>query len=195
MEDLNAHYWDKRYLAQRTGWDLKRVSPPLKAYIDQLSDTQFSVLIPGCGNAYEAFYLASQGFTSITLLDISSVLVERLQAQLAPYPAVRVLCQDFFQHQGQYDLILEQTFFCALPLSLRQAYVKQVHQLLKPGGSLVGLLFDRSFSGEEPPFGGSEAEYRELFGHDFLFHALEPCYNSIPPRAGTELFIHFRKPH
>ncbi|HXH19987.1 MAG TPA: hypothetical protein VNJ07_12995 [Chitinophagales bacterium] len=29
-------------------------------------------------------------------------------------PVVRLIHRDFFKHQGRYDLIIEQTFFCAI---------------------------------------------------------------------------------
>jgi hypothetical protein len=47
--------------SNETGWDLGQVSPPLKAYIDQLTDKNLRILIPGCGNSYEAEYLLEKG--------------------------------------------------------------------------------------------------------------------------------------
>lgn len=61
-------------------------------------------------------------------------------------------------------------------------------ELLKPGGKLIGLLFDRIFEGG-PPFGGDKEEYEQLLKTQFTIKTLEPCYNSIQPRAGTELFM------
>jgi len=84
---------------------------------------------------------------------------------------------------------VEQTFFCALDPSLRKDYVAKMVELLKPGGKLVGLLFDRQFEEAGPPFGGSKAEYEELFSGKLQISTLAPCYNSIGPRAGTELFL------
>jgi 2-keto-3-deoxy-6-phosphogluconate aldolase len=71
-EILDEQYWNNRYINNETGWDLRQVSPPLKAYFDQLENKNSSILIPGCGNAYEAIYLAEQGFTNITVIDIAS---------------------------------------------------------------------------------------------------------------------------
>ena len=47
------------------GWDLGEVSPPIKSYIDTLEDKNIRILIPGCGNTYEAEYLLEQGFTKL----------------------------------------------------------------------------------------------------------------------------------
>jgi SAM-dependent methyltransferase len=196
-EILNAHYWDDRYQQHQTGWDMRHVSPPLAAYFRQLTDKTITILIPGCGNAYEAADLLDNGFSSITLIDISEVLVARLRATFAsrPHSAPTLITGDFFDlpDTGKYDLIVEQTFFCALAPSLRDNYVQKMYNLLRPGGKLIGLLFDRDFTGG-PPFGGHREEYLRLFEKKFRIKTLEPCYNSIPPRAGSELFFIAEKP-
>ena len=187
---LDRDYWDNRYLQKETGWDLGQVSPPIEAYINQLTDKGISILIPGCGNAYEAVNLLKKGFTNITLIDLSPTLVEQLKSTLSQFPTnnIKVICGDFFSLQGEFDLIIEQTFFCALHPSLRKDYCKKMSELLAPKGKLVGLLFNRNFE-NNPPFGGSIEEYEELFSPFFKIRKMEPCYNSIPPRQGSELFI------
>lgn len=190
---LNDQYWSERYEKSQTGWDVGNVSPALKAYFDQLNTQSISILIPGCGNAYEAEYLLQQGFTDITLIDISGVLVQNLQVKLKDYiekGVCRVIHQDFFEHSGNYDLIVEQTFFCAIDPTLRPKYAEKMSELLKLTGHLVGLLFDRQFVGG-PPFGGTKEEYILYFSQYFDLKTIEKCTNSIPPRAGNELFINF----
>lgn len=193
MTTLNEQYWNERYATNATGWDLGAVSPPLKAYIDQLADKHLRILIPGCGNTYEAAYLLQQGFTNITVLDIAPLLVAELQQQFAKEPHLKVVEGDFFAHQGEYDLILEQTFFCAIDPALRPAYAQQMHQLLVPGGKLVGVLFNREFEAAGPPFGGTADEYRTYFEPPFEPMVFSPCYNSVTPRAGNELFVVLQK--
>ena len=189
---MEGTYWENRWQQGQTNWDLGEASPPLKAYLAGVADRDLAILIPGCGNAYEATYLVERGFTNVTLLDIAPTAVARLQEQFGD--RVQVQEADFFAWTGAYDLILEQTFFCALVPSQRPAYVRQMHRLLKPGGRLVGVLFDREFSIEGPPFGGSRAEYEALFIPWFTLEVLAPCYNSARPRQGTELFICLEKP-
>ncbi|CAA9248591.1 MAG: Thiopurine S-methyltransferase [uncultured Cytophagales bacterium] len=189
---MDETYWESRWQQGQTGWDLGQASPPLKAYLEGVTDTSLAILIPGCGNAYEAAYLVERGFTDVTLLDIAPTAVARLREQFGD--RVRVQEADFFAWEGAYDLILEQTFFCALPPDRRPAYVRHMHRLLKPGGRLVGVLFDREFGTTGPPFGGSRAEYEALFAPFFTPRVLAPCYNSAPPRRGTEVFISLEKP-
>lgn len=190
---LSGEYWNNRYLQQQTGWDIGNVSTPLKEYIDQLTDKDCSILIPGGGNSYEALYLLEQGFTDITVIDLAPAVTEKLKQQtVTNADKIKIITGDFFDLEGQYDLILEQTFFCAIDPELRKQYVIKMAALLKPYGKLVGVLFNRSFEGG-PPFGGNETEYNHLFSSTFRHIRMEPCYNSIPPRVGSELFIVMRK--
>jgi SAM-dependent methyltransferase len=192
--ELNKEYWNNRYIQQQTGWDIGSVAPPLKEYIDQLIDKNSSILIPGCGNAYEAAYLLQQGFKNVTLVDIAPAATAAVEDKLSTYinNGLQIITGDFFDLKTTYDLILEQTFFCALDPTLRSVYVEKMVSLLNPGGKLVGLLFNRHFEGG-PPFGGSKLEYQELFTPQFNIQMMDTAYNSIAPRAGTELFVKMTK--
>ena len=187
--ELGEAYWNNQYNSGTTGWDLGEVSPPLKAYTRQLTNKELRILIPGCGNTYEAEYLLEQGFTNITLIDIAPELVDRLKKKFSANPDIRIIPGDFFTHTGEYDLVLEQTFFCAIDPSMRKAYVAKMKELIVPGGKIAGLLFDREFEKQGPPFGGSAGEYRNLFENDFVFNSFDKCYNSFEKRKGTELFV------
>jgi len=187
---LDKEFWDGLYTAGVTGWDLGAVSPPLQAYIDQLPDKNIRILIPGCGNAWEAAYLAENGFRNVTLIDIAPTPVKKTRELLGE--KVTVVEGDFFDLEGQYDLILEQTFFCALDPALRERYVLKMTALLAPGGMLAGVLFNTKFEKQGPPFGGTAEEYRHLFSGHLEMITMEPCYNSVKPRMGNELFIQFK---
>lgn len=191
-EFLSQDYWNNRYEAEETGWDLKTISPPLKTYIDQLTDKNLRILIPGCGSGYEAEYLLKQGFQNVTVIDFAPLVVEKMQSYMSEYQNIKIICTDFFTHTGEYDLILEQTFFCALDPSLRTKYVQKMNELLDKNGKLVGLLWDIQFL-KNPPFGGNREEYLSLFSDTFKINLLEPCYNSVKPRQGNELFFNFSK--
>ncbi len=186
---LDEAFWSEKYLSGYTGWDIGYVSTPLKEYIDQLSNKNLKILIPGGGNSYEAEYLFEKGFTNVSVIDISSIPLENLSKRVPSFPKKNLLHLDYFDLEETYDLILEQTFFCALNPEIRKMYVEKTHQLLNPKGKLVGVLFNIPLNVDKPPFGGSESEYRPLFEDKFLIVKMETAYNSIPQREGNELFI------
>lgn len=193
MFDLNSSYWNNRYLSDDFGWDIGACSTPLQQYIDQLDNKDLTVLIPGAGNAYEAEYLYRQGFKNVFVLDFAKEPLQKFHERMPDFPEVQLIEQDFFRHEGQYDLVIEQTFFCALSPELRPRYVQQMHGLLKAGGRLAGVLFNDPMNADKPPFGGNMEEYRKLFEPLFKIRTLAPCYNSIKPRAGREAFIILEK--
>ncbi|RYU77896.1 methyltransferase domain-containing protein [Hymenobacter persicinus] len=194
---LDAAYWQERYAAGRTGWDAGAITPPLREYFSQLElPANSRILIPGAGRAYEAEALHGQGYKNIFVADLAPAALAALHQRVPGFPAEHLLLADFFALPAQppYDLIVEQTFFCALDPALRPAYAQKCAELLRPGGTLMGLLFDTDFGpSSEPPFGGTREEYRAYFAPYFNFHHFETAYNSLPPRQGRELFICLKK--
>jgi thiopurine S-methyltransferase len=77
--DLSSKAWDNRYLNTDIGWDLGEVSPPLKAYFDQLENKALSILIPGGGNSYEAEYLFKKGFQNVFVIDLSKTALDNIK--------------------------------------------------------------------------------------------------------------------
>ena len=189
---LDQEYWDTQYKTNATGWDLGKISPAIEAFTKTLENKNTRILIPGCGNSYEAEHLLNEGFTNITVIDIAPTLIENLQKKFQNNPNIQIILGDFFEHQADYELIIEQTFFCALPPTMREQYVRKMHELLSDKGKLVGLLFNKTFE-SGPPFGGSQSEYEQLFEPYFEFLQMDLCQNSIKPRANSELFIEFQK--
>jgi SAM-dependent methyltransferase len=186
---LNKAFWDNRYKNQNTGWDIGYVSTPLKTYFDQLIHKDLKILIPGGGNSYEAEYLHNLGFNNVYVVDISSLPLQSLKKRLPDFPSKYLIHSNFFDLELRFDIIIEQTFFCALDPKLRPQYVKKAHQLLNENGKIVGLLFNEPLHNDHPPFGGNEDEYRAYFNSDFNIEIMSSCYNSIKSRAESELFI------
>ncbi len=186
---LNNKYWNNRYKNSKTGWSIGYPSIPITDYIDQLTNKSIKILIPGCGHGFEAEYLFKKGFTNVYVLDYSEIALFEFKERVPEFPTSNLIETDFFKHNETYDLIIEQTFFCALTPTLRKEYVSHCHKLLKTKGKLVGLLFNDNLNTDKPPFGGNKKIYLELFENIFKIETLENCYNSIPARKDRELFI------
>lgn len=190
--NLNKDFWENRYETNETGWDVGEITTPLKDYIDQIKNKDLKILIPGAGNGYEFDYLISKGFKNVWVVDIAKQPLENL-ASRNPEFKNNFIESDFFELNQQFDLIIEQTFFCALEPNLRSKYVDKMHSLLNNKGKLFGLLFDFELTEVGPPFGGCKEEYIELFKEKFNLKVLDRAYNSIKPREGRELFFIFEK--
>lgn len=189
LTKLDKEFWSDRWKNNTTGWDIGEISRPIKEYIDQLEDKSIKILIPGAGNAHEGEYLWKQGFTNVHIIDISEYPLASFQERNPNFPKENLICADFFDFNESFDLVIEQTFFCALNPQLRKKYVKKMNEILKTNGKLVGVMFDFPLTDEGPPFGGSTEEYKSSFSEDFSVEIMDRCINSIEPRQGRELFV------
>jgi SAM-dependent methyltransferase len=192
MSKLDEAYWTSRYQSNQTGWNVGHPTPPLVDYTIAVVSKESSILIPGAGKGHEAFHLSKIGFKNITVCDLSEEPLTFIKNKDSTN-TIKTIKGDFFELNKQFDLILEQTFFCALNPKSRIKYVDKMYELLNPSGILAGVLFNRTFDKKGPPFGGSKEEYINLFSNKFEIIHLENCYNSIPSRSGSEVFIEFRK--
>jgi len=192
MIDLSSDYWTSKYETSNIGWDTGGITTPLQTYFDQLTDKSLKILIPGCGNGYEAEYLHKNGF-DVTVVDLSDIPLKNLKQRCPSFPEESLIQADFFEFNGAFDLIIEQTFFSALNPNLRRAYAKKMHELLLPTGKLVGLLFNLELFQDHPPFGGNLETYKPIFSPYFNFNVFENSHNSIEPRKGNELFMNLTK--
>ena len=189
---MNEEYWTKRYNEGQTGWDIGYASPQLIAAAEKHpKDTR--ILIPGAGNAYEAEALWKLGYKNTHVVDISKAPLDNLAQRVPDMPASQLIHSNFFELKGEFDVILEQTFYCALPPAMRDDYVRQMASLLPSGGMLTGLLFDFPLTEQGPPFGGDREEYKMRFSSLFEIIILETAPLSIEPRQGKEFYFELVK--
>lgn len=188
---LTENYWTSRYENQLSGWDVGHITPPIKEYVDSLTNKSITILIPGAGNAHEAEYLHNLGFTNVNVCDLSEMPLNNLKERCPSFPTEHLIQGNFFELEGSYDLIIEQTFFCAINPSLRETYAQKMKSLLNPDGKLVGVMFDADFPFDGPPFGGKANDYEVLFSKYFDSVDIQKCTSSISPRLGNEVFVKF----
>jgi len=58
---------------------------------------------------------------------------------------INIILGDFFKHEGEYELILEQTFFCSINPPLRKDYKAMMKELLAQRGKRIEVLIAREF--------------------------------------------------
>lgn len=194
-DSLNENFWNNRYLENNTGWDLGAISPAIKKWFDTKKNKDLQILIPGAGKGHEVKYGFDHGFNNIHYLDISNGAVTFFKDNCTNFPKEQILISDFFDLKKDlfFDVVIEQTFFCAISPILRKSYIKKTYEILKENGCIIGLLFNRKFDTQGPPFGGLYEEYVELFSTLFVIEKLENSINSAIPRKGNEFWIKMRK--
>lgn len=123
-----------------------------------------SALIPGMGRGYDLEAIArSDKYSRVVGMDISPEGCRIAKSYLdncdLPRQIHQVVPADFFapgkEHDGVYDLVIDYTFLCALPLKLRKDWGKRMGELIKPGGSLLTFIYpikESPLPGDGPPF-------------------------------------------
>lgn len=159
--------WEQHYLEGNTPWNKGQPSPPMLEWVSQ-NKPAGRALVPGCGVGHDVAMLAQHGLEAYGL-DIAPTAIAMAQ-KTYPQLADCFLLADLFEPPtdllGSFDFLFEHTCLCALPPEWRVRYEKAAHELLKPGGLLVGVWFmnPEMDPGEQgPPFGIEVTELSTLF--------------------------------
>jgi SAM-dependent methyltransferase len=184
QDSSKPEFWETRYRDCVTPWDAGRVQQALIAFAGKLNAGS-RVLIPGCGSAYEAYFMADSGF-DVLAIDFSEAAVDAARRNLACFPGI-VQQADFFEFGpvGLFDVIYERAFLCALPRRIWASYSSRAADLLPAGGLLAGYFyFDESVKG--PPFGTNSDQLKALLSPSFDLIEDAAVHDSIPIFSGKE---------
>ena len=153
-----------RGLARGQAFDANQPEPALVALMERHALPAGRALVPGCGRGYSVVQLASPERTALGL-DIAPTGVAAardfiteavggsdLEAQVDVQEA------DFFSAEivskiGQFEVVYDCTFLCAIQPDMRKAWANQMNKLLAPNGELITLIFPNGPLGSTgPPF-------------------------------------------
>lgn len=190
-DPATPEFWNVRFDANFTPWDQRGVPQCLRDYL-VANPTPQKVLIPGCGAANEVEHFLARHWAPIAI-DFSPAAVAQARMQLGPL-ASYVREDDFFGdtiRAGDFDVIYERAFLCALPRRLWPAWAKRVAELIPHavGGSESGRLigfFVEDDNPKGPPFGLKSGELEELLSPAFTLLDKTVPQDSIPVFAGKE---------
>src|SRR3954468_11807784 len=111
--------WDESYRKGEVQWDKGAPSPPLRQYLER-HPARGRALVPGCGHGHEVALAVDHGLDAIGL-DIAPTGIAEARA-LYPQLAERFVLGNFFDPpatlHGGFDVVIEHTCLCALPLTL-----------------------------------------------------------------------------
>jgi SAM-dependent methyltransferase len=184
QDSSKPEFWETRYRDHVTPWDAGKVPTPLREYAATLASGA-RILIPGCGSAHDAAWLAHAGF-DVLAIDFSPAAVEVARQTLGEFAHV-VREADFFDFDAgaPFDLIYERAFLCALPRKMWAGYAPRCAQLLAPGGRLAGFYFFAD-ARKGPPFGTNQDELDALLRDRFMRVDDKPVDESIDVFRGKE---------
>jgi len=197
-------FWDDLYARGQDGWDLGTPSPPLAAWLAQggsFPDTGAGagarVAVPGCGRGHDVRLLARRGYR-VTGFDFADAAVAEARARArADGVSADFEQRDIFtlaaDHGGAFDAVWEYTCFCAVNPARREEYARLVHDLLRPGGILLGCFFPLRDGTDGPPFPVSRPEIERVLAPWFDILEAGPPAESVEQRRGLEWLVRARR--
>lgn len=191
----DAAYWQAIYEEGDMGWDKGVPAPPFLRVLNERPFPEGSrVLVPGCGLGHEVLYLAGLDYP-VTAVDFAAGAIAGLRSRIGDLP-VTALQRDIFSlpedHEAAFDVVLEHTCFCAIPLEMRPRYAEVMHAVLVNGGRLVGLFYETDAE-EGPPFKTTQSDIKEHFSEYFEVVRLEQPSDSFEGRKGKEWLVEMKK--
>jgi methyl halide transferase len=187
----DAAYWQAIYEEGDIGWDKGEPAPPLVRAMNEFEVPHGSrILVPGCGLGHEVLYLAKKGF-QVTAVDFASSAIAGLKARAGDIPIV-ALQRDLFtldhDHSSSFDVVIEHTYFCAIPKEMRDEYARVMHAVLSDGGRIVGLFYETDKE-DGPPHRTTKADIEQHFSCLFEIVHFERPVDSFDNRLGNEWLV------
>lgn len=184
-------FWNTLYKDKKTPWDQGGVPERLNKFV-QTTDKSLKVLIPGCGSAYEAKYLAELGY-DVTAIDISCEAIERAKKIVGVQPVV-IENRDFFElEEAKFDLIYERAFLCSFDPILRTKFILQCQKLLNNDGCIFGFFFVSQERESGPPFPIAKENLELLMKDKFQLVEDEVNKNGLQVFDGNERWQVWKK--
>ena len=185
-------FWDLRYGASFAPWDAGKVPAQLRSFA-AAPHAGASVLVPGCGSAWDVRCFADDGW-AVLGIDFSHEAIAAALPILGPH-AHRVRQADFFAPiaEAPFDAVYERAFLCALPRRMWPEWALRMGEVVIAGGMLAGFFyFDMGERG--PPFPlHSQQELDALLAARFERVEDSPVPDSIPVFLGKERWQAWRR--
>ena len=170
-------------------WDRGTPHPLLAQWVESrgLDGAGRRALIVGCGPGWDAEHIASLGFATVAF-DISAAAIEEVRRRF-PHSPVRYVTADLLappaKWRGAFDLVVESLTVQSMPDPPRAAAIRQVGDLVAPGGTLVvvATAYDESFPIEPPPWPLTRAEVQAFATCDLRPVRIEQVRDPARPSA------------
>lgn len=192
-----ATFWEGLYAAGHDGWDLGEPAPPLVAWLEAGGRLGAHVAVPGAGRGHDARLLARHGY-QVTAFDFAEPAVaEARRLAAAEGVAIAVEARDVFtlarDHAGAFDAVWEYTCFCAIDPARRDEYVRVLHAILRPGGTLLACFYPLREGTDGPPFPVTREAIDHVLADRFTVLEAGPPARSAERRRGIEWLVQARR--
>lgn len=167
-------YWQTYYEQGYTPWDLGDAHAALRPILELgVFGDNARILVPGAGNGHDALHIAANGHR-VVAIDFAAQAIAHVRAEAERRTLdgdslqLDVWQRDVFslleEPANSFDAVFEHTCFCAIDPPSRSQYRDVVTHLVKPGGTLVMIVFPlHRINDDGTPYPIDPDELRALF--------------------------------
>ena len=189
-------YWEKRYAAEEQPYDWYFRWDEVSKKIEHLFSQTDRVLVIGCGTSTMSVEMHASGrFPHIMNIDISTVAIEKMQAQTAGVAGLEwavMSCTKMDFPDATFDMVFDKGTIDAVVCQTKgnecaSQTLAEVHRVLKPGGRFILISF------------GGPAQRLAVFKREKLDWTLLPPlhihrYEDYDPSDSGQFVYAFEKP-
>lgn len=179
---MEKDYWLERWEQEEIGFHQSDINPYLCQYWKELHLSQGSeVFVPLCGKSRDMLWLREQGYMVLGV-ELSTIGIQTFFKENGFTPnyihsekfnryeanSICILGGNFFdldkKDLAKVSAVYDRASLVALPLDMRESYVRHLLGILPPASQILLVTFDYSQSEMSgPPFSVSVSEVDELY--------------------------------
>mmetsp|Transcript_18028 Transcript_18028/g.30167 ORF Transcript_18028/g.30167 Transcript_18028/m.30167 type:complete len:278 (-) Transcript_18028:278-1111(-) len=139
------HFWDQRYLDDLEPFEWFYPYEQFAEIVNERVAKEARILDAGCGNSELILNLADDGFTDITGVDWSRVVIDQLKTRCKDYDEIQLKClnmQDTNLPKDSYDCIIDKGLLDSIICNMQSTtavanYITEVERLLVEDGIFI----------------------------------------------------------
>jgi SAM-dependent methyltransferase len=195
--------WDDAYhedgiFCGRPPWGIGRPQPEIADLIRQ-GNFRSEVLDAGCGYGETSLVLAALGYTVVgidrSVIAIAEATQEGRRRRLRNATFLSRDITSLTGYEGRFSTIVDSALFHALPVTLRDDYLRSVHHAAAPGASLHILTFTHEAFPQDPghpiPNVVTEDELSDAVSKHWIIDKISPAFihaHAPQIRSGSDKF-------
>lgn len=200
MAMTDAAFWEDRYSASNTPWDLAAPAPVFASIVKNRRPLALPrgvqrIVVPGCGYGHDAAMFAEAG-VEVLGADISPTALAGAHERYGTVSNLRFVQTNVLEDApvgGPFDLLVDHTFFCTLAPEQHSDWLAMAERWVKPGGWVLGIFWNHG-KPDGPPYSIAPEEVEAIMAPLLLMNVMLPNPLSVPVRAGQEWLALLHRP-
>jgi len=187
-----SQYWDDRYTRDPEPFDWYQRWDGLKDVLKDILQPAHSILVLGCGNSRLSEELFDEGYTNITNIDISMVVIEAMQQKYQDKPTMTYQQMDCRQMEfpaGKFNVVIDKgtldSVLCGEGSTRNmQKTLTEISRVLQPNGIFVCI------SHGDPSYRLTYLQYPE-FGWNVVVQTVTKPMMGLMASMDEETNVHY----